>query len=251
MSLLTTAVSADDGRDTGLEGIGCVGGADFLVLAISKVERPYKISWRSKISSWGITSWESTTWDAGTVEINSTNTLTMVFVCTGSRIYRAMQDSCSLPWRQEGKDNKQTNKRKKTKKINEGILKAIQKNDRADDKKKSKPLSGRGERLDELEDRAELVAKRRCSPDDDNMCEGVHEGWTQGDLTIDQASGLVHDPKVEVRLLHCGGLEWSSSQWSWGDCDKTKHHDGSQILARDEYSPSSSTTITAAWDVAG
>ena len=114
--------------------------------------------------------------------------------------------------RQEGKDNKQTNKRKKTKKINEGILKSIQKNDRADDKKKSKPLSGRGERLDELEDRAELVAKRRCSPDDDNMCEGVHEGWTQGDLTIDQASGLVQDPKVEVLLLHCGELEWSSSQ---------------------------------------
>ena len=51
MSLLTTAVSADDGRDTGLQGIGCVGGADFLVLGISKVERPYTISWRSKISS--------------------------------------------------------------------------------------------------------------------------------------------------------------------------------------------------------
>ena len=51
MSLLTTAVSADDGRDTGLEGIGCGGGADFLVSGISKVEMPYKISWRSKISS--------------------------------------------------------------------------------------------------------------------------------------------------------------------------------------------------------
>ena len=42
--------------------------------------------------------------------------------------------------------------------------------------------------------------------------EGVRERWTQGDRTLDQASGLVQDPKVEVLLLYCGELEGSSSE---------------------------------------
>ena len=43
-------------------------------------------------------------------------------------------------------------------------------------------------------------------------CEGVHKRWTQGDLTLGQASGLVQDPKVEVLLLYCGELEGSNSE---------------------------------------
>ena len=35
---------------------------------------------------------------------------------------------------------------------------------------------------------------------------------TRGDLTLDQASGLVQDPKVEVLLLYSGELEGSSSE---------------------------------------
>ena len=42
--------------------------------------------------------------------------------------------------------------------------------------------------------------------------EGVHGRWTQGDLTLDQASGLVQDPKVEVLFLYCGELEGSNSE---------------------------------------
>ena len=69
----------------------------------------------------------------------------------------------------------------------------------------TKKIAGRlrtGEGLGVLEYRAELVAKRRCNPAVDAMCGGVHERWTQGDRTLDQASGLVQDPKkVEVLLL--------------------------------------------------
>ena len=46
-------------------------------------------------------------------------------------------------------------------------------------------------------------------------CEGVLERWTRGDLTLDQASGQVQDPKVEVLVLCCGELEGSSSERSW------------------------------------
>ena len=38
-------------------------------------------------------------------------------------------------------------------------------------------------------------------------CEGVLERWTQGDLTLDQASRLVQDPKVELISLCFGGLK--------------------------------------------
>ena len=44
------------------------------------------------------------------------------------------------------------------------------------------------------------------------VCERVHERWTLGDLTLDQASGLVQDPNVEVLLLYCGELEGSNSE---------------------------------------
>ena len=45
MRFLTTAMSTDDGRDTGLAGIGSVvGDAEVLVGGGSKVERPYKNS---------------------------------------------------------------------------------------------------------------------------------------------------------------------------------------------------------------
>ena len=42
-------------------------------------------------------------------------------------------------------------------------------------------------------------------------CEGGLERWTQGKPTLDQASGPVQDPKVEILLLLCGELGESSS----------------------------------------
>ena len=54
------------------------------------------------------------------------------------------------------------------------------------------------------------------------MREGVLERWTQGALTLDQASELVQDPKVQVLFLYCGELYGSSSEWSWWGGDNTR-----------------------------
>ena len=48
------------------------------------------------------------------------------------------------------------------------------------------------------------------------------ERWTQGDLTLDQALGLVQDPKVEVLLLYSRELEGSSTEPSWWGGDATQ-----------------------------